>query len=187
MVGDRTWLLAAPVDRRRMPRAMRGRRAELGNLMGGDLASQKCVCGLKCGLVSAVFRETQPNQQIKCERWRRGRDSNPRNSYPFSSFQDWRLKPLGHPSGPARPLLRRSHSVQISASGARFQPLLCLLPVFCFRKWKNCLFPQSFSPQSFLIRPPRIAPSSRAPSEPRMFSAHTTARIGRRDGVHAAR
>ncbi len=30
------------------------------------------------------------------EIWRRGRDSNPRYSFPYSSFQDWRLQPLGH-------------------------------------------------------------------------------------------
>src|SRR5580658_4175686 len=28
--------------------------------------------------------------------WRRGRDSNPRYGFPYSSFQDWRLQPLGH-------------------------------------------------------------------------------------------
>jgi hypothetical protein len=28
--------------------------------------------------------------------WRRERDSNPRYGFPYSSFQDWRLQPLGH-------------------------------------------------------------------------------------------
>src|ERR1700730_16174703 len=31
--------------------------------------------------------------------WRRARDSNPRYGFPYSSFQDWRLQPLGHLSG----------------------------------------------------------------------------------------
>src|ERR1700686_5050075 len=35
----------------------------------------------------------------KSTRWRRGRDSNPRYGFPYSSFQDWRLQPLGHLSG----------------------------------------------------------------------------------------
>src|SRR5687768_2002296 len=40
----------------------------------------------------AAFARTQS------EGWRRERDSNPRNSFPFNGFQDRRLKPLGHPS-----------------------------------------------------------------------------------------
>ena len=32
---------------------------------------------------------------------RMGRDSNPRYGFPYSSFQDCRLRPLGHPSGVA--------------------------------------------------------------------------------------
>ena len=32
--------------------------------------------------------------------WRRERDSNPRYGFPYSGFQDHRLKPLGHPSTP---------------------------------------------------------------------------------------
>src|SRR6266851_744253 len=32
--------------------------------------------------------------------WRRKRDSNPRASYPANGFQDRRLQPLGHSSGP---------------------------------------------------------------------------------------
>jgi hypothetical protein len=32
------------------------------------------------------------------EGWRRERDSNPRNGFPFSGFQDHRHRPLGHPS-----------------------------------------------------------------------------------------
>src|SRR6185312_12736552 len=32
------------------------------------------------------------------EGWRRERDSNPRNRFRFSGFQDHRHRPLGHPS-----------------------------------------------------------------------------------------
>ena len=38
--------------------------------------------------------------------WRRGRDSNPRYGFPYSSFQDWRLQPLGHLSGITTVLLQ---------------------------------------------------------------------------------
>ena len=38
--------------------------------------------------------------------WRMGWDSNPRCSCPHASFQDWSLKPLGHPS--VRPAVIRA-------------------------------------------------------------------------------
>jgi regulatory LuxR family protein len=37
-------------------------------------------------------------QRPKLGEWRRERDSNPRNGFPFSGFQDHRHRPLGHPS-----------------------------------------------------------------------------------------
>ena len=39
---------------------------------------------------------------------RRGRDSNPRSACTDSSFQDWRIRPLCHPSGSARPIVAAS-------------------------------------------------------------------------------
>ena len=35
---------------------------------------------------------------LKSKIWRREWDSNPRKTYAFTSFQDWRHQPLGHPS-----------------------------------------------------------------------------------------
>jgi hypothetical protein len=45
-----------------------------------------------------LARQVHARKKVqRCEDvWRRGRDSNPRYSFPYSSFQDWRLKPLGH-------------------------------------------------------------------------------------------
>ena len=31
-----------------------------------------------------------------CKKWRRERDSNPRNGFPFTRFPSVRLQPLGH-------------------------------------------------------------------------------------------
>ena len=58
------------------------------------------------GLIhSAIFRPSghrclsAPMRSVM--RWRRGQDSNLRQSHPYNGFQDRRLKPLGHPSTPA--------------------------------------------------------------------------------------
>ena len=40
----------------------------------------------------------QPSHLFMSEGWRRERDSNPRNRFRFSGFQDHRHRPLGHPS-----------------------------------------------------------------------------------------
>jgi hypothetical protein len=50
------------------------------------------VSGMKCYLCLR-------NRPSKV--WRRERDSNPRNGFPFSGFQDHRHRPLGHPSAPS--------------------------------------------------------------------------------------
>ena len=42
--------------------------------------------------------------------WRRERDSNPRNGFPFSGFQDHRHRPLGHPSASNCPGILRCFS-----------------------------------------------------------------------------
>ena len=47
------------------------------------------------------------NQQAD-EMKRMGRDSNPRYGHPYSSFQDCRLSPLGHPSYDQAPNLTKS-------------------------------------------------------------------------------
>ena len=45
-------------------------------------------------------RLVEVNQSLRCEiKWRKERDSNPRNRYRFSGFQDRRIRPLCHPSG----------------------------------------------------------------------------------------
>lgn len=44
-----------------------------------------------------------PGVQRFVRRWRKGRDSNPRCGSPHASFQDWSLKPLGHPSNRLAP------------------------------------------------------------------------------------
>ena len=52
--------------------------------------------------------------------WRRERDSNPRNGFPFSGFQDHRHRPLGHPS--ARPILfGNSRRRAVTAPSPRFR------------------------------------------------------------------
>ena len=60
-------------------------------------------CGHDVGPISAfslsaglwVYCQNWPEAEFRMN-WRRGRDSNPRDGYPPSSFQDWRLQPLGH-------------------------------------------------------------------------------------------
>ena len=57
--------------------------------------------------------------------WRRERDSNPRNGFPFSGFQDHRHRPLGHPSAwPFYSDLRASVR-PASASGFARSPASC--------------------------------------------------------------
>jgi hypothetical protein len=54
--------------------------------------------------------------------WRRERDSNPRNGFPFSGFQDHRHRPLGHPSASnSRPEIARS-AVAAPSMGAMCHP-----------------------------------------------------------------
>ncbi len=48
--------------------------------------------------------------------WQRmGRDSNPRYGYPYCSFQDCRLRPLGHPSGPGKPAMLASQAGSVAS------------------------------------------------------------------------
>ena len=54
--------------------------------------SLKNVTCAEFGAKSAFFLRNFAN----LENWRRERDSNPRNGFPFNGFQDRRLKPLGH-------------------------------------------------------------------------------------------
>ncbi len=49
---------------------------------------------------SAEHRQTLPNL-VKHARWRRERDSNPRDSFPSTHFPGVRLRPLGHLSNAA--------------------------------------------------------------------------------------
>ena len=54
-------------------------------------AGQRCALARKETIVEPVFLMI----------WRRERDSNPRNRFRFSGFQDHRHRPLGHPSARA--------------------------------------------------------------------------------------
>jgi hypothetical protein len=57
--------------------------------------------------------------------WRRERDSNPRNRFRFSGFQDHRHRPLGHPSRLRKPtsprLLRRGSPKRRRRDGGRVE------------------------------------------------------------------
>ena len=55
---------------------------------------------------SLVSATTQQSFSALQTVWRRERDSNPRYGFPYSSFQDWRLQPLGHLSAPTTVLLQ---------------------------------------------------------------------------------
>ena len=46
--------------------------------------------------VSRIVPEAGPSQPVRKAKWRRGRDSNPRNRYRFNGFQDRRYRPLSH-------------------------------------------------------------------------------------------
>src|SRR5215471_10645789 len=48
--------------------------------------------------------------------WRRERDSNPRYGFPYSSFQDWRLQPLGHLSATTTVLLQSTFNAGLSGT-----------------------------------------------------------------------
>ncbi len=48
--------------------------------------------------IEGVARQPSLAKVLESEGWRRERDSNPRNRFRFSGFQDHRHRPLGHPS-----------------------------------------------------------------------------------------
>src|SRR6195256_1768240 len=47
-----------------------------------------------------AYRRIEPNPELrlKCNRWRRRGDSNPRDPFGPNGFQDRRIQPLSHPS-----------------------------------------------------------------------------------------
>ena len=64
--------------------------------------------------------------KIKDRGWRRERDSNPRNPFGFSGFQDHRHRPLGHPSA--------SKSGVNSLARSACRGLLDRMPLKCNRR-----------------------------------------------------
>ena len=61
-----------------------------------EAAKREVFWHLHLTLLSGWDWSTPPPLRAPC--WRRGWDSNPRESYPSGGFQDRCLKPLGHPS-----------------------------------------------------------------------------------------
>ena len=90
------------------------RAIQLGAAGGAETRNRKTQTFLNAGFRKGMRKLTRSYQLAK----RMGRDSNPRYGFPYSSFQDCRLRPLGHPSGRISQALTNS-SVTVGALSNR--------------------------------------------------------------------
>jgi hypothetical protein len=107
--------------------------------------------------------------------WRRERDSNPRNGFPFSGFQDHRHRPLGHPSASKSRLNSRASHVICRQTGV-VSPLVSPGAPSEIHSLMKIVSPQGIT----IARPAFAAASRRLPVVSRVASLVQQLSAGRR-------